>query len=399
MILTFGESQTEHSVNCMIGTWKLGSRVLSEKDMWSNLGKLWLVNKESSTIVSNAATKGREACFMLMNVGARYGGLNPVVSSKLWRRIGIPKLLYGSELWPLKYKDFTELEKVQNITVRIMQGLLPGTSGSAARGLLGLLSIEAEIDKRKLYFLGRLINMSPGAPCRRIFFIRLIRWKWNHEKKLIGFIPDIVGILPKYDFSEYLMGFICKNSFPTKARWKKIVNEHVYERYNGEWGEKISKNKQLYFYSKVHTKNEVSHWWLLAKRNPHYFKDIINVIRLICGSYKIRGKRIDNPNTYSDHCDLCKRDYLNPAYHALLYCSGSQIERENLWDWINDNLPLELAVHLASLPDMDFVLSILGQWSETLCLNMELWTSYLLKSASYISSCFSSTVISILSDS
>ena len=39
----------------------------------------------------------------------------------------------------------------------------PGTSGSAARGLLGMLSIEAEIDRRKLYFLGRLINISAGV--------------------------------------------------------------------------------------------------------------------------------------------------------------------------------------------------------------------------------------------
>ena len=47
-----------------------------------------------------------------------------------------------------------EVEKVQNITVRITQGLLPGTSCSAARGLLGLLSMEVEIEKRKLHFLG-----------------------------------------------------------------------------------------------------------------------------------------------------------------------------------------------------------------------------------------------------
>jgi hypothetical protein len=52
------------------------------------------------------------------------------------------------------------------IMLRIMQGLLPGTSGSAARGLLGILSIEAEIDKRKLR---RLINIGAGVLCRRVF--------------------------------------------------------------------------------------------------------------------------------------------------------------------------------------------------------------------------------------
>ena len=43
----------------------------------------------------------------------------------------------GCELWHLDRHVVSELEKVQNITVRIMQGFLPGTTGSASRGLLG----------------------------------------------------------------------------------------------------------------------------------------------------------------------------------------------------------------------------------------------------------------------
>ena len=84
-----------------------------------------------------------------------------------------------------------------------------------------------------------------------------------------------------------------------------------------------------------------------------------------------------------------------PANHALLYCLGSQNERELLWDWVNDNLPLEVAVYLATLSDTDFMLTLLGLQSETLCFDMELWTLYLLQSACYISSCFQTSVISI----
>ncbi|CAB4026160.1 Hypothetical predicted protein, partial [Paramuricea clavata] len=345
----FGESQQEHEANNRSRAWKLGSQILSEKGSWSNLGKLWLANRDSKEIVSKATCAGREVCFMLMAVGTRYGGLNPMVSSNLWRKIGILKFLYGSELWQLKMNNYIELEKVQNIMVRIMQGLLPGTSGSAARGLLGLLSVEAEIDKRKLYFLGRLINMGAGAPCRRVFFIRLLRWKWNCGKKLTGFVPDIVEILAKYDLLQVLITYILTNDFPIKTLWKKTVNKHVREQYDRVWRQKISKNNQLYLYSKVHTKNEVSHWWIIARKNPSFMKEINNVIRLICGSYKVRGKRVDHPNTYIDYCDSCNRNYLNPVNHALLYCLGSQNERELLWDWVNDNLPLEVAVYLALL--------------------------------------------------
>jgi hypothetical protein len=132
-------------------------------------------------------------------------------------------MLYGSELWQLNCKDIVELEKVQNTTVRIIQGLLPGISGSAARGLLGSPPIEAEVDKRKLYLLGRLILMSHGVPCRKIFLMTLIRWKWNHTNTLKGFIPNIVRILLKYDLMDFLTGYILSDQFPSKSAWKKIV--------------------------------------------------------------------------------------------------------------------------------------------------------------------------------
>ena len=208
-------------------------------------------------------------------------------------------------------------------------------------------------------------------------------------------MPDIVKILTKYDLLEVLTTYILTNDFPIKPLWKKTVNKHVREQYDRVWREKISKNNQLYLYSKVHTKNEVSHWWIIARKNPSFMKEINNVIRLICGSYKVRGKRVDHPNTYIDYCDSCNRNYLNPANHALLYCLGSQNERELLWDWVNDNFPLEVAVYLATLSDTDFMLTLLGLQSETLCFDMELWTLYLLQSACYISSCFQTSVISI----
>ena len=45
-----------------------------------------------------------------------------MVSSNLWRKISIPKFSYGSELWQLKIKDYIELDNVQDIMIRIMQG-------------------------------------------------------------------------------------------------------------------------------------------------------------------------------------------------------------------------------------------------------------------------------------
>lgn len=57
-------------------------------------------------------------------------------------RNGIANMLHVCELWQLNQQDIVEIEKVQKIMVRIIQGLLPGTSGFTARGLLGVFSIK-----------------------------------------------------------------------------------------------------------------------------------------------------------------------------------------------------------------------------------------------------------------
>ena len=265
-----------------------------------------------------------------MRMGARYGGLNPVIAVGLWRRIGIPRMVYGCELWQLNRNDISEIEKVQNIMVRVMQGFLPGTSGSASRGRLSLLTIEAEIDKRKLYFLGRLILMSHGIPCRKIFLMRLIKWKWNRTNKLKGFIPDIVRILHKYDLMDTLKEYILWDRFPSKHLWKKIVKEHVHEHHNVIWQYKINSHEQLTLFAEVHPDNGVSPWWLLANNNPDYPQQINDVLRLLSGSFQ--RKRVNKQETYSDYCDICSKDYVNPIEHSLLHCSGSSRARGKLWE-------------------------------------------------------------------
>ena len=136
--------------------------------------------------------------------------------------------------------------------------------------------------------------------------------------------------------------------------------------------------------------SEIAEWWVLAKENPNHPLEITNVVRLLRGSYKIRGKHISNPVVYTDVCDTCGKRFVN---HALLHCSASYDERENLWNWILDSFAVEQTVYLVALSDSDFILIILGQNRETLELINELRKSFLLKSANYVSYCFNRTVI------
>ena len=115
----------------------------------------------------------------LVSLGCRSGGINPTTASKLCKTVVLPKMLYVCELWLLNNEKCLMLEKCQNVFLRVIEGLLPGTSGSAARGLLGLCIIEEEIDKKKLAFWGRLINSSQHLAQGNLLMKRIVRWEKN----------------------------------------------------------------------------------------------------------------------------------------------------------------------------------------------------------------------------
>ena len=68
----------------------------------------------------------------------------------------------------------------------------------------------------------------------------------------------------------------------------------------------------------------------------------------------------------------CTCKFLNPVNQSLLFCTGPYKQRKQLWNWTNDTVSVPLAVHSASLTELDVLLNILGKTSETLCESPEL---------------------------
>ena len=226
----------------------IGRCSLKESSIWKNLGKLWHVDSDSAEIVRVTVNKGFDAISKLAKLGCRAGGLNPKIAARLWETIALPHILYGCELWYLKDNQIKELERVLNVFCRMTQCLLPGSSGSAARGLLGLRSIKTEISKRKLYLLGRIINSSSSLAHRKLFIRKLVTWKWKQNNcTMTGFVPDIIKLLGKANLFSYITEFLQKDYFPTKTTWKKIVKKAVYENDHCEWVDKIARKKELEF--------------------------------------------------------------------------------------------------------------------------------------------------------
>ena len=90
------------------------------------------------------------------------------------------------------------------------------------------------------------------------------------------------------------------------------------------------RNSQLKIYAMVHEKLETIFWWRLVRECPDYLGRITDVLRILCGSYTLRGKRMGNFENSSIECGRRHMPCRKLLKHALLYGRKSEVERNIL---------------------------------------------------------------------
>ena len=79
-----------------------------------------------------------------------FSDLNPLTCIKLYRSVVLSKAHYGCESWSnLSDSSTTQLERAHRFCIKFIQGFGIRTRTDIAIGLLGVLSIESEIDLKK----------------------------------------------------------------------------------------------------------------------------------------------------------------------------------------------------------------------------------------------------------
>lgn len=87
--------------------------------------------------------------------------------------------------------------------------------------------IDAEIYTRKLFFFGRLCQLSSNTLAKKIFLKRLYSFLYDLARTQFGFIPEILQIHHLYGLVNYLQSWPQDGSFPDKPAWKKIFMTSV----------------------------------------------------------------------------------------------------------------------------------------------------------------------------
>ena len=81
---------------------------------------------------------------------------------------------------------------------------------------LGLWTVEGVIEKKKLEFLGRIINSSQDFAQRKLLMIQIVRWKYR-RKISTGFVADVMRIMLKHSLWPYIEDFLDDGAFSTYA--------------------------------------------------------------------------------------------------------------------------------------------------------------------------------------
>lgn len=143
--------------------------------------------------------------------------------SHLYKTVVLPSALYGCELWNcISSSDLQKLNVFQHFVCKNSLNLPKSCRSDICESFFGVLPIEAEIDRRKLLFLGRLCRLHSTTLTKKIIAIRLYSFIYNLAQKQKGFIPEIFDIIQKYELTVHLKQWLHDGSFPGKITWKKL---------------------------------------------------------------------------------------------------------------------------------------------------------------------------------
>ena len=189
-----------------------------------------------------------------------------------------------------------------------VQAMAVSTMSEAALGSLGIWTIGGYINKMKLLFLQRLIVSYPSSVEKVLFIRRLCSFIYGSSVPSLGFIPDIITVLKRYNLYNYLDLYLTDGVFPGKIEWKRIVSASILENEQLTWRESMSERINLDLYSRVHTKLRPLDLWTTAWCNPCYLKPIAGLVNILCGNIPLELLNATVKSDAGIYCLLCGKD-------------------------------------------------------------------------------------------
>ena len=157
---------------------------------------------------------GRRTAYSIMGAGFHSGnGLKVCLNGFLWSTFIVRRITYGLEVLTLTKKDIELLEKFQRKSLKQIQSLPDKTPNVVTLGLLGILPVEAVINKNALNLFMNVISDKNSIEYQ--IAERQLAIKDSQEKSWFNYIKLI---LETYNMPSIYSLF---DEQPSKSKWKK----------------------------------------------------------------------------------------------------------------------------------------------------------------------------------
>lgn len=350
VVVTFGETSQMNTLRRSTRKWFINGIAIDEKTSWDHVGITLSGNFSSYERSKAAMKKGKAVMGELMCAGFRPGGINPICGASVWKAFGIPTMLYGCEVWSrLTMTEVKLLNQGNTFAAKRLQGLCQTTHSAGALGTIGMWSISGHIDKSKLLFFGNLCRMSPLRLEKRLFIKRLFWFLADNDISHLGFARDIVRILRLYDLYQYLDDYLESCVFPSKNVWRNIVMDSITKHQTISWKDEMLQKPLLVHLRNTHHELKPVIHWETAKRNPINRGIIANLVNLYCGNVPLLILEAVVKDESSYVCKICKKRITDIGYHFIMDCTGTNQERDEMWNNLINELPIQDVCFLHNL--------------------------------------------------
>ena len=102
-------------------------------------------------------------------------------------------------------------------------------------------------------FLHKILSLPPDCLTKQLFLRKYYMFLANQRSVSYGFIPDICGILRKYNLATIVNSFVRDAyTLPTKFTWKSIVNNAVIISEISQWNNRMAVDNDFLFFRILH---------------------------------------------------------------------------------------------------------------------------------------------------
>lgn len=286
---------------------------------------------------------------VMMSLGNKRLPLPPTVGSKIYESVCVPKLLYGVEACVIHRDVMFEIEKCQRYSAKVIQGMPQQTPNPVPMATLGWMSMDSMIDIKKMVFLYHWLSLPTGCIYKKIVILRLITFiygssKDGHDSPLYQAFEAIV----KHGLQNYVMDVLQNGTTISLKQFRRVAYRAVAEIEKSRWGANMLLYKSLRLFRACFTRIEMCVWWKVSHCRPQLCNATRSVLKLTCRQYikyGVPGYKF-NP---SGHCPLCGDFNADTVPHLLFVCGNLSTLRNDLWRNVVDNMPEQMALHVAKL--------------------------------------------------